>query len=187
MYLLHMFPNANTHFDNLPSSMQVRTEKVTDEPAVCLVNTSAFETPAEANLVDALRKQARPIVSLVAELDDSVVGHIMFSPVTLSSHPDLKLMGLAPVAVMPKYQRKGIGAALVQAGLEKCKQLGFIAVVVLGHPEYYPRFGFVPSSRFGINSEYDVPENVFMVMEIRPGALTGVNGIVKYHKAFDRL
>ena len=108
-----MFPNANTHFDNLPSSMQVRTEKVTDESAVCLVNTSAFETPAEAKLVDALRKQARPIVSLVAELDDSVVGHIMFSPVTLSSHPDLKLMGLAPVAVMPKYQRKGVGAALV--------------------------------------------------------------------------
>ena len=167
--------------------MQIRNEKVTDETAVCLVNTSAFESSAEANLVDALRKQARPIVSLVAELEDSVVGHIMFSPVTLSGHPELQVFGLAPMAVTPEHQRTGIGSALVRAGLEQCKQLGFVAVVVLGYPEFYPRFGFSPSSRFGINSEYDVPENTFMVMEIRPGALTGVNGTVKYHNAFNSL
>ena len=137
--------------------MQIRNEKVTDETAVCLVNTSAFESSAEANLVDALRKQARPIVSLVAELEDSVVGHIMFSPVTLSGHPELQVFGLAPMAVTPEHQRTGIGSALVRAGLEQCKQLGFVAVVVLGYPEFYPRFGFSPSSRFGINSEYDRP------------------------------
>ena len=167
--------------------MQIRTEKVTDETATRSVNTSAFETPSEANLVDALRVQATPVVSLVAEENDIVVGHIMFSPVTLSGHPELKAIGLAPMAVIPEFQRTGIGSTLVRAGLEQCKQLGFVAVVVLGHPEFYPRFGFSPSSRFGINSEYDVPENAFMVLEIRPGALTGVNGTVKYHNAFNSL
>ncbi len=96
-------------------------------------------------------------------------------------------MGLAPMAVAPEHQRKGIGSALVRAGLEQCKQLGFAAVVVLGHPEYYPRFGFSPSSRFGINSEYEVPEEVFMAMELQPGALSGKTGRVKYHAAFSNV
>jgi putative acetyltransferase len=83
------------------------------------------------------------------------------------------------------YQRKGIGLALVRTGLEQCRQLGFDAIVVLGHPEYYPRFGFVPSSRFGIDSEYDVPEEVFMAMELKPESLDGITGRVKYHAAFN--
>lgn len=167
--------------------MIIREEEENDQAAIRSVNVSAFETPSEANLVDALRVQATPVVSLVAEENDIVVGHIMFSPVTLSGHPELKAIGLAPMAVIPEFQRTGIGSTLVRAGLEQCKQLGFVAVVVLGHPEFYPRFGFSPSSRFGINSEYDVPENAFMVLEIRPGALTGVNGTVKYHNAFNSL
>ncbi len=148
------------------------------------VNASAFETPAEANLVDALRARARPIVSLVAEAEGSVVGHILFSPVALSDHPNLEIMGLAPVAVLPVQQRKGIGSALVRTGLQRCKKLGFGAVVVLGHPEYYPRFGFLPSRHFGIGCEYEVPQEVFMVVELNSGFLRGVSGTIKYHAAF---
>jgi len=164
--------------------MLIRAEKKDDQDDVFAVNGSAFETPAEATLVDMLREQAQPIVSLVAEDQGNVVGHIMFSPVSLSENHDLKVMGLAPMAVAPEHQRKGIGSALVLAGLEQCRQLGFVAVVVLGHPEYYPRFGFSPSSRFGIDSEYEVPEEVFMAMELVPDALSGKTGRVKYHNAF---
>lgn len=168
--------------------MRIRTEEEEkDWAAVYAVNAAAFETPAEANLVDALRQQAPTIISLVAENDEMVVGHIMFSPVSLTGHPDVRIMGLGPMAVTPKLQRKGIGSALVPAGVERCKQLGFGAVVVLGHPKYYPRFGFVPSSRFGIGCEYEVPEEVFMVMELQPGYLRGMSGIIKYHAAFGKL
>jgi len=130
--------------------MLIRSEEQKDQAAVYAVNVSAFETPVEAHLVDALRKETYPNVSLVAEDNNAVVGHIMFSPVSLLDHPDLKIIGLGPMAVTPEHQRKGIGSALVRAGVERCKQLGLGAVVVLGHPKYYPRFGFSPSTRFGI-------------------------------------
>jgi len=162
----------------------IRTEEDKDFAAVYAVNAAAFETPLEANLVDALRQQASPVVSLVAEDNETVVGHIMFSPVSLTGHADVKIMGLAPMAVAPNHQRKGIGSALVRAGLERCKQLGFGAVVVLGHPEYYPRFGFSPSLRFGIGCEYEVPEEVFMVMELQSAYLHGRSGAIQYHRAF---
>lgn len=164
--------------------MLIRGEKENDREAVFAVNVLAFKAPAEATLVDVLREQASPVVSLVAEDNGIVVGHIMFSPVYLSGYPELNVMGLAPMAVAPEHQRKGIGSALVRAGLEQCRQLGFVAVVVLGHPEYYPRFGFSPSSRFGIDSDYKVPEEVFMAMELEPESLSGKTGRVKYHVAF---
>jgi len=165
----------------------IRDEEQKDWAAVHDVIVSAFETPAEADLVDALREQAHPVVSLVAVEGGTIVGHIMLSPVSLSGHPGLKIMGLAPMAVAPEYQRKGIGSALVRTGLDRCKQLGFGAVVVLGHPEYYPRFGFSPSTRFGIKCEYEVPEEVFMVIELLPGYLRGASGTIKYHAAFSNL
>jgi putative acetyltransferase len=164
--------------------MLIRAEEKRDWAAVHAVNLSAFEAPTEANLVDLLRGQAQPLVSLIAEDKATIVGHIMFSPVSLSGHPALKIMGLAPMAVAPEHQRKGIGSALVRAGLDQCKQLGFGAVVVLGHSSYYPRFGFSSSARFGISCEYDVPEDVFMVVELQPGFLNGASGKVKYHAAF---
>jgi putative acetyltransferase len=162
----------------------IRAEEERDVPAVYAVNAAAFGTTVEAELVNALRRQARPLISLVAEDNDAILGHIMFSPVSLTGHPDLKLMGLAPLAVAPARQRQGIGSALVPAGLERCKQLGFGAVVVLGHPEYYPRFGFLPSTRFGIGCEYDVPEDVFMVLELQAGHLRGASGTIQYHPLF---
>ena len=164
--------------------MLIRIEEEKDQAAIHALNASAFEPPAEANLVDVLRNKAQPIISLVADVNKQVVGHIMFSPVTLSGHPDTKIMGLAPMAVAPAHQRKGIGSALVCAGLARCKQLGFGAVVVLGHPEYYPRFGFTPSSNFGIGCEYDVPEEVFMAIELEPDYLRNKSGTIRYHAAF---
>ncbi len=167
--------------------MLIRAETENDRDVVHAINVSAFETPAEASLVDALREQVQPIVSLVSEDNGELIGHIMFSPVSLSGHPDCRMMGLAPMAVTPGHQNKGIGSALVQAGLDQCRKLGFTAVVVLGHPEYYPRFGFSPSSRFDIDSEYEVPEEVFMAMELLAGSLRGKTGRVKYHAAFGKL
>jgi len=167
--------------------MLIRAEKAGDRDAVYAVNVSAFEASSEAKLVDTLRQQVEPVVSLVAEDNGEVIGHIMFSPVSLSGYPNLKVMGLAPMAVAPRQQRRGIGSALVRAGLDECRQLGFAAVVVLGHPEYYPRFGFSPASQFGIDSEYDVPDEVFMALELEPNALSGKTGRVKYHAAFSSI
>ena len=120
--------------------MLIRTEEPKDRVAVHSVIVSAFGRPAEADLVDALRDQVQPIVSLVAAEDNgAIVGHIMFTPVCLFGHPTLKIMGLAPLAVAPEHQRKRVGSALVRAGLDQCARLGFGAGVVLGHPDYYRR------------------------------------------------
>jgi putative acetyltransferase len=170
--------------------MIVRPEQAPDVAAVRAVNLAAFPTPAEADLVDALRNQARPLVSLVAELDGEIVGHILFSPVTLDAQPALRLMGLAPMAVRPSHQRRGIGAALLRAGLDRCREQGAQAVIVLGHPGYYPRFGFTPAatgSSAGLRCEYDAPQDAFMQVELVPGSLTGVAGTVRFHPAFRAL
>jgi putative acetyltransferase len=164
--------------------VHIRTEEERDWAAVQAVNESAFERTAEAHLVAALREQAQPVISLVAEHEDAIVGHIMFSPVVFPGRPELRVMGLAPMAVAPEHQRKGIGSALVRDGLEQCKHLDFGAVVVLGHPEYYPRFGFAVAVRLGIGCEYEVPEEAFMVVELQLGYLHGTTGKVKYHAAF---
>jgi putative acetyltransferase len=164
--------------------LTIRHEQPYDIPSVREVNLSAFPTPAEANLVDALRQAAIPTISLVGDLGGSVVGHILFSPVTLTGWPELKAMGLAPMAVGPARQRQGIGSALVAAGVESCRQRGSEAIVVLGHARFYPRFGFVPASRFGIRCEYDVPDDHFMALELVPDILSGKAGTIQYHPAF---
>jgi len=162
----------------------IRPERPADIQGIRAVNLEAFETSAEADLVDALRTQAEPIVSLVAEDREAIVGHILFSPVSLTADPELRIMGLAPMAVMPTRQRHGIGSALVHEGLEQCRRLGFGAVIVLGHAEYYPRFGFTPASHFGLSCEYRVPDDVFMVLELDEGILHGKSGSIRYHAAF---
>jgi putative acetyltransferase len=164
--------------------MRIRRESEADHAAVRALNEAAFETAAEANLVEALRAKRISLVSLVAESGGTVVGHILFSPVMLAERSDLNAMGLGPMAVLPDHQRKGVGSALVREGLARCRQLGCRAVVVVGHPNYYPRFGFVPGTRYGIRCEYDVPADVFMIAELEKGALNGVAGVARYDNAF---
>ena len=162
----------------------VRAEQRADRQAIFAVNAGAFETTAEAELVERLREQAHPLISLVAEQAGRTVGHILFSPVTVEGNGSLFLMGLGPMAVLPEQQRQGIGSALVRAGLDRCRKSGVQAVVVLGHPRYYPRFGFEPASGSGLRCEYEVPDEAFMAMEIQPGILDGASGLALYHAAF---
>ena len=165
--------------------MIIRPEQEADFDAVRQVNRLAFGQPAEATLVDALRKSAEPLISLVAVDDNQVVGHIFFTPVSLESDDSTSTaLGLAPMAVLPDYQRQGVGSELVRAGLRECRRIGYNLVVVLGHAEYYPRFGFVPASQKGLTSEYPVPDDVFMAIELEPGALKGRRGLVKYRPEF---
>jgi putative acetyltransferase len=164
--------------------MIIREERRVDAESIRAVNLAAFDTGTEADLVDALRRRATPLISLVAEDDEKIVGHILFSPVTLASEPGLSLMGLAPMAVVPSRQRQGVGSRLVREGLEQCRQVNVAAVVVLGHPAFYPRFGFLPAARLLLRSEYEVPEEVFMARELREGALRGVSGTIRYHPVF---
>jgi putative acetyltransferase len=169
-------------------ALRIRVETAQDTAAVWAVERAAFDRPDEADLVGRLRASARPHVSLVAAMDQRIVGHIFFSPVTIAgAPPDLLSMGLAPLAVEPERQRTGIGSALVRAGLDACRALGARAVVVLGHAQYYPRFGFAPAVRFGLRSEYEVPDEAFMALELVPGALSGVRGLVRYAPAFAEL
>lgn len=169
------------------TAFEVRTERPDDQASIHALNRAAFSTPAEAALVDALRERASPFVSLVAERNGRVIGHICFTPVTIAAAPQCRLVGLAPMAVASAHRNQGVGAALVHAGLEACRALGVDAVVVLGHPTYYPRFGFQPAGRWGITSEYDAPPEAFMALELRAGALAGVSGTVRYHEAFGEL
>jgi putative acetyltransferase len=167
------------------SMITIRQETKEDRAAVHHVNEVAFGRVGEAALVDALREVAHPHISLVATLDDQVVGHIFFSPVSIESDDSvLTALGLAPMAVLPEYQSQGIGSALVREGLKECQRIGHNIVVVLGHPEYYPRFGFIPAIQKGLRCEYQVPDEAFMVLELIPDALKGRRGLVKYHPAF---
>jgi putative acetyltransferase len=168
--------------------MIIRPEKPEDVPAIRIVNERAFGGAAEADLVDALRRNGKATISLVAEDDGRVVGHILFSPVTIEAgERELAGVGLAPMSVVPERQNQRIGSLLVEDGLRRCREDGHRFVVVLGHPGYYPRFGFVSAGRFGIKSEYNVADDVFMVMELREGALRGRHGVVKYQPEFNEV
>jgi putative acetyltransferase len=167
--------------------MILHAEKAEDQIEVRHINTQAFDTDVEANLIDGLRKSGIPLISLVAEENGELVGHILFSPVTFEGHScNISMAGLGPMAVAPAFHKRSIGSMLVEEGLKYCKTAGYAAVCVLGHPDYYPRFGFVPSVNYGIKSEFDVPAEVFMVKELTEGALLDCNGIAKYHDLFDQ-
>jgi len=129
-----------------------------------------------------------PIVSLVAVVDEQVVGHILFTPIRVGQSPAVSTaMSLAPLAVLPAFQRTGVGDALVRAGLAECARLGQPVVVVVGHPEYYPRFGFRPARAAGLEAPFEVRDAAFMVWEGSPGALVGIRGMIEYPAAFNDL
>jgi putative acetyltransferase len=165
--------------------LKTRKERPYDTLGIHGVNAAAFGQEAEARLVDALRQNNALTLSLVAELKGVIIGHIAFSPVTIDDGKTaLQAVGLAPMAVLPQFQKKGIGSQLVKEGLEELKRSGHMAVVVLGHPHYYPRFGFVPANNFNIRCEYDAPPEAFMALELRPDALKGVSGFARYRPEF---
>jgi len=165
--------------------VRVRAEAPGDGAAVRRVNELAFEGGAEANLVDALRAGGAPLVSLVAEEGGRVVGHILFSPVTVESRGGVwEAFALGPMAVLPERQGLGVGSALVREGLRECLRLGREVVFVLGHADYYPRFGFRPAGPLGVTCEFPSPEENFMVAELRPEALAGRTGLVRYRPEF---
>lgn len=167
-------------------TMTIRTESAQDYAAIRQLHRAAFGGDEEARLVDALRDGGGLTVSLVAEEQGQIVGHIALSPMQQRNGPATAL-GLGPMAVVPGRQKQGIGSALVNAALEAARGEGTHAIFVLGHPDYYPRFGFIPAHEKGIQSTYDVPAEAFMVLELQPGTLDDSSGVVHYHEAFDNL
>ena len=163
----------------------VRIERASDVQRIREVNRAAFETSAEASLVDLLRERGKLVVSLVAEREGQIIGHIAFSRVYLASNAELHGLGLGPMAVIPSHQRQGIGSQLVRAGLDRCAALGTRFVVVLGHRDYYPRFGFLPASHFRLWCSWPVPEGVFMATELVLGVLASAEGLVSYEIEFN--
>jgi putative acetyltransferase len=165
----------------------VREETLGDAAAVHAVHAAAFPTDAEARLVDLLRERGKAIVSLVALASGAVAGHVLFSPVTVGMSGDPALgLGLAPVAVLPSCQGRGIGSALIRAGLDACRARGVGFVVVLGNPRYYARFGFTTAGARGLSNEYGAGAE-FMVQELRPDALPRDGGLVRYAATFTEI
>lgn len=161
---------------------QVRLEGHTDVDAIRTVNREAFGGQAEVELVDALRANGDAAVSLVAETDTDVVGHILFSHLPIRAPvAEVAAVALAPMSVLPESQRRGVGSALVRTGLDRCRNAGFEAVVVLGHPAYYPRFGFSAHLAEQLQAPFSGP--AFMALELVPGALRE-GGVVRYPDAF---
>jgi len=163
----------------------IRPEIPEDEAAIIHVNEEAFGQKEEGELVEKLRKRGVLTTSLVAIQDGEIVGHIAFSPVAVESEgSSFEAIALAPMAVLPMYQRKGIGSQMVRIGIEECRRLGHEIVVVLGHPDYYPRFGFVLAKPKGIDCAFEVPEEAWMILELRQDALAGRRGIVRFQPEF---
>jgi putative acetyltransferase len=164
----------------------VRPERAEDTADVRRIVEFAFGQPAEADLVALLRQSCADALSLVAD-DGEVVGHVMFTPVVIE-RPGTSIvgMGLAPLSVRPDRQRQGIGAQLVRRGLDVLRNRGCPFVVVVGHPGYYPRFGFEPASRHGLRSQWaGVSGEAFMVLICDARAMAGVSGVARYRDEFD--
>jgi len=171
----------------MPDPIIIRQESPGDIPGIRRVNELAFGQTTEADLVDALRQVCPELLSLVAEQDGQVIGHALFSPVIIDGGgTTLKGMGLGPIAVLPQRQRQGIGAQLIQAGIRQLSGSGCPFINVLGHPEYYPRFGFVPASRYGVRSEWEVPDEAFMLLVLDQSQPLAIPGVARYHPEFNR-
>ena len=161
--------------------IEIREEQPADIAAVRRVNRVAFEQDQEASLVDALRAAGGAMLSLVAVVGGEVVGHILYSPASIGT---LSGAALAPMAVLPDHQRQGIGTRLVETGNRMLKESGCPFVIVVGHPHYYPRFGFTPAVSRRITCEWKVPDDVFMVLVFDEVAMRGASGLARYRDEF---
>lgn len=168
--------------------IQIRNVRPEDRAQVRKINELAFETPAEANIVETIHRSCTNILSLVAATDNGMpVGHAFFSPAVIESgETKIEGMGLAPVAVLPGRQKEGIGSQLIREGLRILRDNGCFFVIVLGHPDYYPRFGFKTASDYGISSEWPgVPDNAFMIHLLDTPASNLISGVAKYREEFN--
>ncbi|WP_343307229.1 N-acetyltransferase [Chitinophaga niabensis] len=168
-----------------PNSIIIQQETKVDHKFVFEIHKQAFKREEEAILVDRLRTSPMyvPSLSLIAITGQRIAGHILFTEIKIGGR-NVKALALAPVSVLPEFQQQGIGGMLIREGLSKATEAGYGSVIVLGHEHYYPKFGFVPASKWGITSPFDVPDNFFMGMELFPGALDGVSGMVEYAPEF---
>jgi putative acetyltransferase len=163
--------------------MMIAGETPDDRALVRSINEAAFGRPDEADLIDRLRAEGVVLVSLVASLDGRAVGHILFSRMWIDDPGGVEAaVALAPLAVTPAHQRSGIGGALVRQGLNELRDIGERIVIVLGHPSYYPRFGFSREMARALESPF--PPDALMALELSPGALDGVRGRVRYASSF---
>jgi putative acetyltransferase len=166
-----------------PLAFRIREELSDDQHEVRKVNEAAFEHAGEADLVDNLRREGVVLLSLVAELDGEIVGHILFTRMTIeTAQGPVQAVSLAPMAVIPERQRCQVGSNLVRHGLEILRERGERIVLVLGHKDYYPRFGFAAAKAEGLSSHF--PPDAYMALELSEGALTDVRGLVRYAAAF---
>jgi putative acetyltransferase len=165
----------------------IRDERSEDAPAIRAVLEAAFPEVVEADLVDRLRATCQDRISLIAVEDNQVLGHILFTPVAIDrSDGPIIGSGLAPMAVIPEFQRKGIGSALVRAGIDRLRRSGCSFVVVVGHPEYYPRFGFVAASTYAVGCQWDgIPDEAFMILVLQSSITSQLAGVAKYRPEFD--
>lgn len=168
--------------------VKIRSEKNSDYEMIAKINDEAFNQKNESKLIKALRKNPSfiPELSLVAEKNKEIVGHLLLFPIEIKSGSIKRAsLSLAPMSVVPQYQGVGIGSKLVEAGLAEAKKKGFSSVIVLGHPHYYPRFGFKPASKWHIHAPFNVPNEAFLALELIKGGLNNVSGTVEYPKEFN--
>jgi putative acetyltransferase len=164
----------------------IRDESAADADAIRVVHARAFPTDLEARIVDALRDAGAVVVSQVAVVSGNIVGHVLLSRASIEGNdPGISVLGLAPLSVVPEYQRRGIGSALMQSALEQARARSVAVVVLVGEPDYYARFGFVPAKRFGLRCKWPATDEAFMARELIGGTLTRASGRVAYHEAFD--
>ncbi len=164
----------------------VRDEKPEDVAAVREINELAFKKPVEANIVERLRAACKRYVSLVAVIDEKVAGHILFTPVSIDGFAISGGVGLAPMAVHPERQNRGVGKELVRAGIARLESESCPFIIVLGHPAYYPRFGFERASGRGLSCQWEgIPDEGFMMIILDNQVMDGVTGVVRYRDEFD--
>ena len=161
--------------------LTLREERPGDIAAIRDLNRLAFGQDQEGDIVDALRSNGAVLLSLVATLEDRVVGHILYSPIIVN---EVTGAALAPMAVHPEYQRRGIGSRLVETGNRKIQEAGYPFILVVGHADYYPRFGFKPASTRGITCEWDVPDDVFLLLVLDEARMQGISGLARYRPEF---
>ena len=163
--------------------MEIRDERPGDQEAIRRVHCDAFGGDLEARLVDLLRERGKAVTSLVADVNGQIVGHILFSEVTIDAASECRALGLAPLSVLPANQHRGVGSSLVREGLTRCTGAGYDFVVLVGAPAYYARFGFHAAKTRGLDNEYGVNDE-FMVLELRKASLDRVRGLVRYAPEF---